>query len=364
MDIADASLLPVGPLPVSNTTGTPIIPPPRPPSSSSTIALLKTAIHILPPSISTSATLPSTTSSNTTIPTSASNLTTTSSFSPTIQSAVSNTPAIFEPASTSISSLAMSRSPPIAATTSTSAFHSASESSTTSTSLKIFQSAGFQSVNPDFTSTRLSTSVFTTISDGHSVTVTTLVPITKTASTSTTAITQDTQHSASKSHSSLIVSAIVGSLVGVFAFGLGTFLFLRRWRQHQRTLHTKITPLIDQVEEKASINLIPPNPRIQHLARLKNQVPVVVNESESALPGSHDSTQLESRHSVHPEHRNTIMDDDDHDVRLQVAEMRLTMGRMMDHVHRLEAQIGQDRNESSESISSSDGRPPPTYQSS
>ncbi|KAF5365503.1 hypothetical protein D9757_012973 [Collybiopsis confluens] len=51
--------------------------------------------------------------------------------------------------------------------------------------------------------------------------------------------------------------------------------------------------------------------------------------------------------------------DHDHDFRVEVAEIRMTMGRMMDHVRRMESRIGSRRRDT-ESIASLDD-PPPAY---
>ncbi|KAF5379593.1 hypothetical protein D9757_009288 [Collybiopsis confluens] len=241
-----------------------------------------------------------------------------------------------------------------------------------------WQSAGFDSVV-----TTTSTSSFTATSDGHLITGTTLVPFTTTLtsmllyaaqSSAATAI----QLSGNKSHvsTSTLIPAIVGSLVGALAFGVGIFLYLRcRSRLRQRAFH-RMTPSID-IEESAAAQ---PTRQLARLEKLAPEEAVNLDEPSTTRNSAQSLQQLETQqqwYSNYPSlnHENLLLPPpaDDSDLRAQMTEMRVTMERVLTHVQRLESRVGSTRRGRSQSISMLDGRPPsistsdgrpPTYVSS
>ncbi|KAF5358851.1 hypothetical protein D9757_013950 [Collybiopsis confluens] len=126
-----------------------------------------------------------------------------------------------------------------------------------------WQSAGFDSVV-----TTTSTSSFTATSDGHLITGTTLVPFTTTLTSMLLYAAQSSAATAIQlsGNKSTLIPAIVGSLVGALAFGVGIFLYLRcRSRLRQRAFH-RMTPSID-IEESAAAQ------PTRQLARLEKLAP-------------------------------------------------------------------------------------------
>ncbi|KAF5346179.1 hypothetical protein D9757_015239 [Collybiopsis confluens] len=152
------------------------------------------------------------------------------------------------------------------------------------------------------------------------------------------------------------VPAIVGSIVGALVLCAGVFLWIQLRRSRRARMFNKIAPLAD-IEE---------NPAIQPRSEKQTAEPVSESESETVPFPRTQPQRLEIQHWHHSDRvnqENTRMGlGEDHDVRSQVAEMRAAMERMMEHVHRLDAQMGSGRAEGdSESIQSSSDEPPPTY---
>ncbi|KAF5379575.1 hypothetical protein D9757_009269 [Collybiopsis confluens] len=125
--------------------------------------------------------------------------------------------------------------------------------------LNIVQSAGSETVIT-FTSTSLSPSVFTTTSDGHPITGTTVVPVTTTFTSISTILPTPTNKASLPASAPLkspgispLVPVIIGSLVGALALlGIGIFLYIRRRRRRRSMFHKMSNPLID-IEETVSI---------------------------------------------------------------------------------------------------------------
>ncbi|KAF5379547.1 hypothetical protein D9757_009270 [Collybiopsis confluens] len=227
----------------------------------------------------------------------------------------------------------------------------------------IFQTVGSETVIT-FTSTILSSSVFTTTSDGRSVPGTTVVPVTTTILPTPT--NKASLPAPLKSRSNPLVPVIIGSLVGALALlGVGIFLYIRRRRRRRSMFHKMSNPLID-IEETVSIQ--PP------------QQPVLLG-TQSRLDAETRTRRGQSPRKIplHHDHENVLVptpadNNPDRDrasnVRSQMeemrTEMRVTMGRMMEHVQRIEAQIVSGRDGEGlgdlESVTL-DGRPP-TYVSS
>ncbi|KAF5365495.1 hypothetical protein D9757_012978 [Collybiopsis confluens] len=156
---------------------------------------------------------------------------------------------------------------------------------------------------------------------------------------------------ASRRNRPFVPGAIVGSLVGTLLLGVCVFLYIRH--RYRRT-NCIVTP-------------------IQHFLLYEKEALRALNDSEPAPQSSTPkSPQFEEETSALAEpvnHQEThrdgsgILGDSDQDVRVEVAEIRMTMGRMMDHVHWMENRIvgsSQTQRRDTESIASSDG-PPPAY---
>ncbi|KAF5365505.1 hypothetical protein D9757_012982 [Collybiopsis confluens] len=191
------------------------------------------------------------------------------------------------------------------------------------------------------------------------------VPVSSTTSGPTSSATAGTttniQASGRNRPISTLVPAIVGSIVGALVLGICVFLCMRRQSQHRKVLH-KITPWTDT----ENISAIQPTSR--HLVRPEKQA--IIESEVTAQPRTqhtqHETRlQLEHRHLNDQvnDHENAGQTEDDHDagLQLQVAEIRVTVGRMMEQVHQIEAQMGSSvRERGTESVSSLD-EPPPTY---
>ncbi|KAF5374710.1 hypothetical protein D9757_011795 [Collybiopsis confluens] len=140
----------------------------------------------------------------------------------------------------------------------------------------------------------------------------------------------------SGSKSTTIIPAIVGSLVGALAFGVGIFLYIRRRsRLRQRAFH-KMRLSID-IEESAAAQ------STRQLAQLEKHAPEeAVNFDEpSTTPNSAQSLQqLETQQewyrndpSLHREDENLPLPPpaDNSDLRAQMTEMKVTMERVLAH---------------------------------
>ncbi|KAF5358853.1 hypothetical protein D9757_013953 [Collybiopsis confluens] len=202
--------------------------------------------------------------------------------------------------------------------------------------------------------------IFTTMaSDGHSVTETTIFPITTSSSTSLEpAVTQPTQKGAeSKSISPVVVRAIVGSLAGVLAFSLGVFLYTRLLRRRRQRTFTKITPLTDLEDNTTS--------QRRPLIPINRNTKENIADSEASLPKPQLLLQIQLPDSDENALAATSVLDDHHsDLRRAaggMVEMRARMHRMAEHVQRIEAEVeaGRERDPRNTNLRS-DG-PPPSY---
>ncbi|KAF5348981.1 hypothetical protein D9757_015024 [Collybiopsis confluens] len=165
-----------------------------------------------------------------------------------------------------------------------------------------------------------------------------------------------------------VVPATGGSLVGVLVIVICGLLFYLRYRRRRRF---QVTPLVNRDKENAGMSQ-PTRYLVQHE---KQALSEALNESETTRSSSSrtpsPSTQIDHWHPNHLIPENIPTQGDDHAIRLQlqIAEMKVTVDRMMDRmmeqVQRIEARVGSstNRERNLESISSSDG-PPPTYVSS
>ncbi|KAF5365499.1 hypothetical protein D9757_012975 [Collybiopsis confluens] len=157
---------------------------------------------------------------------------------------------------------------------------------------------------------------------------------------------------ASRRNRSFVPGAIVGSLVGTLLLGVCVFFYIRHRRQRRDYVVTPLEHCLQQQQQQHKKDA------------LKDLNDLETAPSSAQLsPEPEETSALPELNQENGNGNGTIMGDSttdyDHDVRVEVAEIRMTMGRMMDHVHRMESRIGSRRRDT-ESIASSDG-PPPAY---